>query len=620
MGVNPEDIESAQADERERWVYRSSLHWFHWLAVGASLVVTLGVWWMTAAQEEARFAARFDREANHVLELVTERMQKYEDALWGGLGMAKSQSYGLDYGEWQAFARALQIDVKYPGINGIGLIRRVAREDLEGFEAGQRQERPDFAVYPEHEQPDLLPITFIEPEGPNAQAVGLDVAHEQNRYAAAKRARDTGTAQITGPIVLVQDAGQTPGFLFYVPWFEGLDPRQPATVEERQRRFRGLIYAPFVVKQLMAGTLAQEKRSVGIRIADGHDALYDELRIGVADFDPDPLYARRVEVPFYGRRWTFDVGASQSFRALAVPVQSRIVLVVGLTLDGLLLLLFVLLGRANRQAVDFAHRFRADLADERDRLQLMSEELQTSNKELERFVYVASHDLKAPLRAIHSLAEWIAEDLEDCVGLDPDTAENLQLLRSRVQRMESLLESLLQYSRAARKSYPRERVDARRVSEALELAGVPDAFRLEVDWQAAPFKTPRAPLELALRNLVANAVKHHDEPSGQIWVRAVDQPGYVEVEVEDDGPGIPREFRDRVFDMFTTLKARDDVEGSGMGLALVKRVVERQGGWLVLTASPVGGALFRFGWPREGGLPVLAPAPSPMTVPARSAA
>lgn len=111
------------------------------------------------------------------------------------------------------------------------------------------------------------------------------MAHEINRLTAAKKARDTGVAQITGPITLVQDAGKTPGFLFYAPFYQGGIYEE---VAQRRKHFSGLVYAPFVVRKLMEGVLAKHKRHVGVRISDGQNVLYDELAASEENFDPEP--------------------------------------------------------------------------------------------------------------------------------------------------------------------------------------------------------------------------------------------------------------------------------------------------------------------------------------------
>lgn len=225
-------------------------------------------------------------------------------------------------------------------------------------------------------------------------------------------------------------------------------------------------------------------------------------------------------------------------------------------------------------------------------------DLERSNRDLDEFAYVASHDLKAPLRDIDNLSKWI---VQDAGGVVPEkTHKHLSRLQDRVGRMERLLEDLLQYSRAGRVKTAPEEVDLRAaVSSAAALAALPEHFKLEVVGEAAPLRAPRAALELVLRNLMTNAVKHHDRKDGLIRVELADAANLVQLTFRDDGPGIPPQFHERVFRMFQTLRPRDEVEGSGMGLAIVKKTVEAHGGSIRLESVPPRGTAFHIRWPRR---------------------
>lgn len=243
----------------------------------------------------------------------------------------------------------------------------------------------------------------------------------------------------------------------------------------------------------------------------------------------------------------------------------------------------------------------ARLAEQAQRLEEAARALAKSNKDLEEFAYVAAHDLKTPLRAIHSLSEWIEEDLGD--ALQGEAKEDMGLLRARVERMEQLLDSLLQYSRAGRTPHEVGTLDAEQVVvEAWDLLGYDEEFQLQVEGPLPTFVTPKAPLEQILRNLLANAVKHHDREAGVVRVSCEGpEAGRYRFHVSDDGPGIPAKFQERIFGMFKTLKSRDRVEGSGMGLALIKRLVSRYGGEVSVTSPLEGerGTRFSFDWPAE---------------------
>jgi PAS domain S-box-containing protein len=226
-----------------------------------------------------------------------------------------------------------------------------------------------------------------------------------------------------------------------------------------------------------------------------------------------------------------------------------------------------------------------------------SEELARSNKDLEQFAYVASHDLKAPLRAIEVIIEWLREDLEGHeVG---DVQENLDLLSQRTGRLSRLLEDLLAYSRAGRKVGDVKHIHLDEfVKDIATLIGPPEGMQVSTSEGWPCLTTHHAALETVLRNLISNAIKHHPDPAnGHINVSCDDQGHQVMISVADDGIGIPAEYSERVFKMFQTLKPRDDTEGSGMGLAIVQRIIDWQGGkiWFEDVAGD-NGVVFRFTW------------------------
>lgn len=232
-------------------------------------------------------------------------------------------------------------------------------------------------------------------------------------------------------------------------------------------------------------------------------------------------------------------------------------------------------------------------------LKKTEEQLRRMNEELEQFAYIASHDLKAPLRGIDNLAKWISEDLDDV--LTEDARDKMKLLRGRVSRLEMLLEDILQYSRAGRIVDEPVPVDTgEMVARIVESINLPPGFSVTVDDVMPVVQSSYTPLEQVFMNLINNACKHHDRAEGKITVSAVDRGFYYEFAVSDDGPGIPAEFQERVFRMFQTLKPRDEKESSGLGLSIVKKLIEWQGGrvWIVSTAGQRG-ASFHFMWPKK---------------------
>jgi signal transduction histidine kinase len=225
-------------------------------------------------------------------------------------------------------------------------------------------------------------------------------------------------------------------------------------------------------------------------------------------------------------------------------------------------------------------------------------ELQRSNQDLDQFAYIASHDLKAPLRAIDHLSTWVMEDVGHLL---PDRSrEHLLKMRSRIKRMEGLLDDLLTYSRAGRFRGEASLVDTNElVARVIDTVSAPDNFTVVVEGELPTLFTYAAPLETVLRNLVNNAIKHHDKPTGNVRIWATEMDSWVEFAVADDGPGIDPAFHDRIFQMFQTLRPRDQVEGSGIGLAVVDKIIINVGGIITVDSVPGQGATFRFTWPRD---------------------
>ena len=223
-------------------------------------------------------------------------------------------------------------------------------------------------------------------------------------------------------------------------------------------------------------------------------------------------------------------------------------------------------------------------------------DLQRSNADLEDFAYVASHDLKAPLRAVGHLAEWISQDV--AATASAETLENLNLLKGRVLRLQMLLDGLLTYARVGRGKLSPEDVDAAELVEDIaSLLAPPAGFSVVFEGPERRLHTHRTPLRAVLENLISNALKHHDRSEGNIRVGLRRMKKMVEFTVSDDGPGIAPRFHDRIFQIFQTLASRDAKEASGIGLAIVKKQVVGHGGTVRIESDPPArGTVFVFTW------------------------
>jgi signal transduction histidine kinase len=211
-------------------------------------------------------------------------------------------------------------------------------------------------------------------------------------------------------------------------------------------------------------------------------------------------------------------------------------------------------------------------------------DLTAANVELERFAYIASHDLRAPLRALLTIPDWLRETLAESYGaVLPAIEDDLREMEVQSQRMDRLLSDLLTYARIGQSGDASAWIDpAALIRDSAGLVGRTEGFSVEIRGELPRVFCIPAEFALIMRNLISNAVKHHDRDTGRITVSGRLAGETAIIEVRDDGPGIDRKYAEKVFEMFSTLKPRDEVEGSGMGLAMVKKIMERAGGYVRL--------------------------------------
>jgi len=220
------------------------------------------------------------------------------------------------------------------------------------------------------------------------------------------------------------------------------------------------------------------------------------------------------------------------------------------------------------------------------------------NEELSHFAYVVSHDLKAPLRGIKLLAEWIRTDCGR--QLDDEGTENLRLLQTRVDRMHDLIEGVLQYSRVGRIKEETTEVDlGELVSSVIDAIAPPEHVRITIEGSLPTIRCEPTRITQVFQNLLTNAVKFMDKPTGQIQVGCTDRKDAWVFRVSDNGPGIEAKYFDRIFKIFQTLTPRDEFESTGVGLTLVEKIVELCGGKVWVESEVGKGATFFFTLPKE---------------------
>ena len=259
--------------------------------------------------------------------------------------------------------------------------------------------------------------------------------------------------------------------------------------------------------------------------------------------------------------------------------------------------------RLQRQINEMLQRENSELEDRQRELteanQMLEQthrELKVTNQSLDEFVYAASHDLKSPLRAIESLSQFIVEDAGD--KLPKQSHDDLLQLRRRIGKMESLLDGLLEYARSRKADFPTGQVKlSGLVQECIDVLDVPEGFSVKNSVFDIKLIAPKPPLEQVIRNLIDNGIKHHHQATGLITVTAKQKAKFVEICVSDDGPGIPPNYQGRIFEMFAKYKKSNEVDSNGIGLSVVKRIVEVHGGSISVESVLGKGTTFKFTWP-----------------------
>lgn len=578
-----------------------------WIVLLFGFVVTGAAWYTSNEFVNENAELRFETRTKEISKAIRARMAEYEQVLWGGIGFFRA-SREVDRNEFKVYVDALSIQKNWPGIQGIGFsipltpeqkINHILSVRAEGF--------PTFTVRPEGEREEYSSIVFLEPfDWRNKRAFGFDMWSNEMRRNAMTRARDTGEASTSGIITLVQETSTDVqrGFLTYLPLYRNEMPIN--TVEERRAAFVGWVYSPFRMGDLMKGVLGDGETNVEYEIFDGtaltkEALLYDSNDIfHVEDVEHAEALSHTTILNFQGRTWTIVYTAGGNQLTDAERAQPTMVAAVGLFVDLLLFYIITSIALMQRRAENLAQDMTEDARGARSELEAKLVELEQSNNDLQKFAYVASHDLKSPMRAVHQLAAWIEEELEGVSGLEEtDVRKYLGQLKGRADRMQKLLDSLLTYATVGENQLELTSFESGTcIREVIEFISPPSEIKISVIGEMPRVYGERSLFEQVISNLMSNAIKHSDAEHSQIEVSARPLGAFYEFSVKDDGSGIPVRHHAQIFELFQTLKRRDEVEGSGMGLAIIKKIIERRGGSISVESDPdvQRGTTFKFTW------------------------
>lgn len=251
------------------------------------------------------------------------------------------------------------------------------------------------------------------------------------------------------------------------------------------------------------------------------------------------------------------------------------------------------LEKAKRATEEINEKLNHEIAEREGK----ANELKKVNEHLDQFAYIVSHDLRAPLRAISSLSGWIKEDLGN--KLSEENRKNMNLLENRVNRMDALISGILEYSKVGRMKVATEIVDVNKLlAEIIDLLAPPPAFSITIQPGIPSLTTEKILLQQVFSNLINNAIKYNDKDKGKIDISMVQSEEFYEFTVADNGPGIAPEHHHKIFGIFQTLEQKDKVESTGIGLGIVKKIIDEHSGKIWIDSEKGSGAKFIFTWPK----------------------
>ncbi|HEU4975233.1 MAG TPA: CHASE domain-containing protein [Baekduia sp.] len=578
------------------------------ILLAALLAMTGVATWAAARRSHDRERDELVADAHGASAALDRRLQEYVQVLRGAAGLyAASERVGYD--EFEQYFADQGVLERFPGVQVIGFASYVARGDLAAYAARVRRDSaraqapyPAFHIHP-RPAPDAeaaLVIDHLDPPAGNAQAFGLDFLSEPSRRRAALLARRTGMPASTAPIRLVQAATGWLGIDLMVPVYAG----PPSTTGE-QRPWGGVVYAAFRLDDLLREVIGDQRRDADVQVYDlgpaatvgprtrpGPNAIpFDPARAG----KPPPAGSgtRTETIEVAGRRWAIAYTRRGSALAAGERAVPWIIGTAGLIVSLLAAALLRALSTSQARAVRLADAMTVELRER-------EAELQRSNAELEHFAYLASHDLQEPLRTITSYVGLLQRRAGD--QLDERASGWLGFVGEGAERMSHLIADLLEYSRSGRAAEPAQPVA---LDEAWDVAvanlrGAIEEAGATVTRDPLPVVLGR-PRELTsvLQNLIGNGLKYRDATAPLIHASAHRLGGAWEIHVRDNGIGIEPRFHDRVFGLFQRLHTADRYPGTGMGLAIVKKIVEANGGAIRVDSRAGEGATFIVTLPAE---------------------
>ncbi len=470
------------------------------------------------------------------------------------------------------FIQALEWIPRVPHEERQELERRARQDGLSGFKIRERASGGEMV--PAQQRAEYYPVYFMQPHAGNETALGFDLASHPVRLKSLKQAIDTGKPVATSKITLVQETGNQSGLLIFLPIYLG--KQVPESVERRRQDIAGFIVGVYRIGDMIEEIIQSNfTEHINLAVYQGDEAHTGALMFG--NPQAGALFETQEVIPVSGKRWTLIWQAAKDYK----PFSDNDSVLAGIAT----FVIFILIAVIFQMNVSKTRRVE-QLVEQR------TKELEAKNLELEEFTYRTSHDLKAPLVNIRGLSGIMKMDLDD--GDYDEVLANIDKIGTLSFKLESVVSNIVEAAKVDGLKEEYEAVDIAEVMRSIQenLNYLIDEkqidVRVSIDTEK-PLITKRNLIHRVLENLISNAIKYcdPDKPLRFVKVAVRDIAGKTQIKVWDNGLGIPKENQDDVFSMFKRFHQSSSF-GTGLGLYLVKKNLDKINGEISLESSPEG--------------------------------
>jgi signal transduction histidine kinase len=566
------------------------------------LAITLAVSLTVARAVDRDRRANLERRADVAVEAIERRLAGYTETLYAIRGLFEERRR-VTRRAYRAYTRSLDIPARFPGIQVLAFAEQVDGFERRSYEGAVRRDvrrsgslyPPGFRIKPPGRRPRHVVVSYLEPVAGNEAIFGLDVAAEAEARATIERAQSSGRPAATAPLRIGQKRGVQRGIVIYLPSRNTASP----IADRSSGRFLGVAAATIRMSDFMRGLLPRaaldqqiELYDVGMagdrtpsRLSDANLMYdYDSALDAPGQVDSRQATVRSLDVS--GRRWSVFYETRNPLVDRPAALAPWLIAAGGALLSLLAAALVYLALTRRQQAEALALAMTADL-------RASQVELEQSNAELTRFAYVASHDLQEPLGTISGFLRLLERRYGD--RLDDRARGYIGHATTAAAHGSRLIQDLLDYSRAGRSDAAARTPLNQAWDDAAAL------LKEQIDETGASVtREPLPPVAgisapnmvRVFQNLISNGLRYRSDEPPRIHARAERADGRWQILVSDNGMGIPAEHSERIFVLFERLHAQDEYPGTGMGLAITRRIVETGGGRVWVRSQPGQGATF----------------------------